>query len=179
MDTLKRLITLLSAASCALLLSGCFFSVDHDFIAIRDDALPSDEIAYKKQFQHKIGKGVLGFASKFMDEEDSAEKEFLKGLKSVQIGVYELEDSYDPELLRLQTDRLDAHMRKQGYYAIVKARDAGEYAGVYAPVDDVDELSELIVCAMESNEVVLVQVTGDLNNLAPMIAQGETDIGLN
>jgi hypothetical protein len=166
--------------SC-LLFSGCFFATDQEFIAMRNDILPRGEVSYEKEFQHKFGRGILGFASNFMEDSDpegAAVKALLKDLQGVQIGVYKLQDSYEPDALKIQTERLTERMIGNGYYPVVISREGGEFAGIYAPDEEADTLTELVVCAMETEEVVLIQVTGNLNHLSTLIAQGETDLGI-
>ena len=161
-----------------LLLTGCFTGVDSEFIALRDEALPRGSISYEKQFQHRIGGLILGFAKKIVGDDDPVAAQLLSELKMVQVGVYELTEEYDDALQLTQSKLIRERMAKRDFYPVVWVREEGEIVGVYAPASDFETLSELVVCVLSSDEVVLVQLRGKLDGLATIIAKGETELGV-
>lgn len=172
---MHRLLFAILPVGLCLVLTGCLSGVSREFVALRDEALPRSEVTYEPEFQHRIGGFLLGLARWAARNDENGADAFLQHLEKAEIGVYRLVEPYDRSLRQAHSDRLGARMAQRGFYPVVRVRDQDQIVGIYAPDGEIDQLSELILCVVEEDEVVLVQVKGHLEKLAPMLAQGEHD----
>lgn len=155
--------------SSVFLFSGCF-GVNTEFRSIRNSLLQNNKSDFDRTFELSVGQAGMLLASmiiRMADESEYSVDELLAQVSRVQIGVYELEDHVDFADINCKEmlGSIDAQMKNEGWHYIVKTRDHGEIAAVFIRDNILDEFSEMFVVAFSGEELVLVQLNGDLDNL--------------
>jgi hypothetical protein len=91
-------------------------------------------------------------------------EEILSSVSGVQIGIYKNEFHENLPTKKL-LKKIDKQMGKRGWKYIVKSYNYGEMAAVYINKDAEKMLRELYVISIDDDEMVLVQVSGDLEKV--------------
>lgn len=177
----KRVKVIISALLLAVFLSSCI-GVNRNFRNVRNDLLDQLDAKYTKEVEFSVGGGTLLFASLVAgiadvehEGRDIPADKILRQIDRVQIGVYTRK--YDHIGKRKSSKKnyvnnLAAEMRENGWENIVKTVDNNEVVAVFVRFDeDYEELRQLFVVAAERSEVVLVEVTGDLNDVIDIALQ--------
>ncbi len=158
MSTGHRLaVSLFVAATVA----GCG-NIDANFCHVRDAVLrAAGEKEAKTVFQFSIGPGLL-LLSGAMARCASEEASVLLDVRSVQVGIYELQGP-GPQtgLIPASVERM---LARRGYEPIVKVRSRGEGTLVLAQVRK-DRLKSLFVISADGRELVLVEIRGRLERV--------------
>ena len=151
-------------------LTACMSFSDRSFRATRDSlAEQVPEISLKKEFALSIGNGLLGFLNVVtLDEAD------ISDLDHVQVAVYSVDSGGQPvdfsgvdfsETLRSR----GAHLH---WETIVKVRDEGEHVWVVVGMNlERDTLEAVSVFVLEKDELVLINVDGNLNRMIEFALQ--------
>jgi|GEM_PF-925803 len=162
----KRFLTVALLGVLLLSLSGCI-GVNRNFKNVRSHLLTSLEGRYHKEIEFSVGKGLISLGSifvSFTDAEDHAKK-ILRKLDRVQIGVYENVGHTNFEFSRDKLLSLCSIMEEQGMHFIVRTRDNNELTAVFLRNDDDDEIRDMYVISFDSNELVIVEVKGDIDDI--------------
>jgi hypothetical protein len=143
-------------------LNGCI-GIDHEFEEIRDEVIKKFGGEYKSEVQFSIGNVGISVSSWIADvaaDEDLA-ADILDDVSSVQVGVYKKlrgTNSRDINALRDIEDK----MSQSGWKSIVKSSEDGELTGIYIRKNHAEILDRMFVINLDDNELVLVDVQGDL-----------------
>ena len=105
-----------------------------------------------------IGPSVLRFAAAFMDDEPETQA-ILRRLEGVRVKVYAIEEGYDEVAIDL--DRMSRDLRTGGWEQAVRVVEGPETTHVLVKIVD-DGIAGLSVLSADGEEIVLVNVMGDL-----------------
>jgi hypothetical protein len=138
----------------------------------------ADELDWKldREMGLTVRRSALWFARAVMPEDDEESEEIsamLKGVRRVQVGVYEVE----PRKNGTQDATLCNHPF-ESWTQMVRVCDEDEQVVLLTP--DLDDLREMIVLTREGNELVVVYLKGNLEMAfenAIMIASRDSSEG--
>ncbi|MBN1301919.1 MAG: DUF4252 domain-containing protein [Melioribacteraceae bacterium] len=146
----------------ALTFTGCI-GVNRSFKMIRQNLTESLDVRYEKQFEFSVGSAGLmlaGMIVKLSDVEEPVD-EILSRVSLLQIGVYEKSRYGDLHATYEDLVSLTELMEMQGWEYLVRTVDDDEMAAVFVE-KDCEEFNRIYVIAIEQDEMVLVEVHGDL-----------------
>ena len=145
-----------------LFLNGCI-EINEEFAEIRNEVIRNFGGDFKSEVQFSIGSAGITVSTWFVDAaaEDDIAAEILDDVSSVQVGVYKkLKRTDKPDMNTLRD--IESKMSTSGWKSIVKSCDKEELAAVYVRKDSGEILDRLFVISLEDDELVLVEVEGDL-----------------
>ena len=151
-------------------LTACMSFSDRSFRPTRDsiaEQLP--EITLKKEFALSIGNGMLGLLNVVtLDEAD------ISDLDHVQVAVYNVESG--GQTVDFGAVDFSETLRSRGAHlhweTVVKVRDEDEQVWVLVGMDlERDTLDAVSVFVLDSNELVLINVDGNLNRMIEFALQ--------
>ncbi len=151
MNLIKHLITALMAL---VLLSGCGIMASRG-VGYAPLSKPANA---DKVVGISLGRLPLKLARVVIDDDDPEMAMILKGLRGVRVYVYELDNSFTPEVLQPTLSRLD----ENGWESVVAVREDGERAHVLIKMDQSDRVRGMVVLVAEDNELVMVNLMGTL-----------------
>ena len=167
---MKTLLTLVVLAQ----LTACMSFNDRSFRSARNSLTEQvPDITLEKGFAISMGSGFLGFLNVItMDEAE------LSNLDHVQVAVYNVETGGQ----RLDFNDIDFSetLRSRGenlhWETIVKVRDEGEQVWVLVGMDlERDSLDAVSVFVLDNDELVMINVDGDLNNMIEFALRPASD----
>ncbi len=124
------------------------------------------DMDYDKQIEFSVGSAGIMLAGMIVNLSDVEEPvdEILKNISRVQVGVYE-RNRYNKFHARYDVlVRLSAKLEEQGWKYIVRSVQDNEIAAVFVNEED-DEFSRLYVVAADDEQLVLVEIHGDLSKV--------------
>ena len=160
-NKVKIILRLLAAS---LLLTGCF-SVDGYFKKMRNTVLNGIDGDYKREIEFGIGAAGLALSSyavSFSDANDYAD-DMIRKIDRVQVGIYKTRDYEKPKFSTLKAVTSD--LKDEGYEFIVRSVDHDEMTAVMVKNEHDNRLKEMFIVTLNDEELVLVQVFGDLDKL--------------
>ncbi len=176
---MKNRIFLIPLALSLLFMTGCF-SVNGNFKQIRNYLLNNVEGAFEKDTEFAMGPATLalaGFAASFSEENNGElASEMLDNISKVQIGVYNVRklnaSKIDFSLVKNISERMEA----KGWRYIIRSVENGEMTAVFVPSDLKDGVKKLFVFTLNNKEIVLVEISGDLDEVVEIAVR---DRGFN
>lgn len=159
---MKTKILFLPILLLPLFLNGCI-GINEEFAQIRNEVIRNFGGDFKSEVQFSIGSAGITVSTWFVDAaaEDDIAAEILDDVSSVQVGVYKkLKGTDKPDMNTLRD--IESKMSASGWKSIVKSCDNEELAAVYVRKDSGEILDRLFVISLEDDELVLVEVEGDL-----------------
>ena len=116
----------------------------------------ADPRAMEKTFSVSLGPMVLGLARRFADDDDA--RHVLRDLDAVRVSVYSVKESVRvSEAIETTANSL----RENGWEPVVRVRDDDEETLVMTQAKN-DRIAGMMVMSVESDEVVMVNLVGDL-----------------
>jgi len=145
-----------------LLLNGCI-DVNEEFSSVRDLVIMNIGNDYKSEFQYSIGSVGITVSSWVIDTAEDTElpSEILDDVSSVQIGVYKKLKgvaSYNISTL----NEIESSMQKRGWKSILRSSTSNELTGIYVRKNQREILDRLFVINFDHDELVLIEVEGNL-----------------
>lgn len=155
-----------AVVALAIFLVGCGPKNAH-FTDVRDAVFDGSE-SLNTNVELSLGILPLWMAETvtgFIDEPEVQEAStYLDHVKRVEIGVYEVHDSFKKQH-REAAQRVKAKMKAHGFEPMVLVRENKETVGVYVSTKEDEFPEELFVVVMADHEVVLVKVKGKLDKI--------------
>ncbi len=145
-----------------LLLTGCF-SINEEFESIRDNVINNMGDQYNSEFQFSIGSVGITVSSWIIDSssDDKLPAEILEDVSSVQVGVYKkFKGNASPDITTIK--EMESNMQQSGWKSIVKSSSEDKLTAVYIRKNSDELLERLFVISLDGDELVLVEVEGDL-----------------
>jgi hypothetical protein len=146
----------------SLFLNGCI-GINEEFGEIRDEVIKNFGGEYKSEVQFSVGSVGITVSSWFVDasaEEDMA-ADILDDVSSVQVGIYKkLRDTKSPDINTLHD--IEDKMSQSGWKSIVRSSSHSELSAVYVGNNPDESLNRMFVISLDGDELVLVEVKGDL-----------------
>ncbi len=144
--------------------SGCI-GVNRNFKKIRRAVTENIDVKYNKSFEFSVGRTGLmlaGMVVRLSDVEEPVD-DILSEVSRIQVGVYE-KASGNLNTTMADLNRITDEMNSQGWRYIVRSVQRDEVVGVFVRGDD-PRLRQLYVIAIDSNEMVLVEIHGELSKI--------------
>ena len=162
-----------------LLLNGCL-GINEEFKDVRDIVILSIGNDYKSEFQFSVGSVGITVSSWVVDAstDDDLPSEIMDDISSVQVGVYKkLQGSSSPNFQTLL--EIEPEMIASGWRSIVRSYTNNELTGIYVRNSKEKQLNRMFVISLKDDELVLVEVEGDLNEaIATVIREKGMDIDI-
>ena len=107
-----------------------------------------------------LGPVPLRLARIMIDDKDPEAKMFLKELDAVRIYVYEIDRN--PELVKQRMDSTAQRLQQGGWQPVIAVRDDGELVRVMFKMKGDDLIRGMVVMVQDHEELVLINLIGDL-----------------
>jgi hypothetical protein len=163
-----------------LLVNGCL-GINEEFEGVRDMVILSTGNDYKSEFQFSVGSVGITVSSWVVDAstDDDFPSDILEDVSSVQVGVYKkLQGTSFPNFQTLL--EIEPEMQASGWRSILRSYKDDELTGIYIRNIKEEQLNRLFVISLEDDELVLVEVEGDLNEaIATVIREKGIDIDID
>ena len=145
-----------------LFLNGCI-GINGEFAEIRNTVIRNFGGEYESEMHFSIGSAGITVSSWFVNaaaDEDFA-ADILDDVSSIQVGIYrKLSGTDSPDMNTLR--EIEILMSEIGWKSIVRTCDNEELAAVYVRKNPSETLDRLFVIRLEDNELVLIEVEGNL-----------------
>jgi hypothetical protein len=162
---MKVKIVSLSLFFLSLFLHGCI-GINDDFAEIRNAVLENLDDNYRSEYQFSVGSVAITISGWFVDAaaEDDLAPEIIDNVSSVQVGIYKkIRNTSYPDIATLR--ELEDEMQQKGWKSIVLTCDRDELNGIYIRSNPVETLDRLFVISLDDDELILVEIEGDLKEL--------------
>ena len=162
----NKLIPVITVLLLTQFLTGCF-SVNTNFKQIRNHLFESMDLQYEREIEFAVGPAGLLFAGmviKFSDADPMAD-DVVRQISRVQVGIYNNEsgDEFDASFSSLKG--LVDIMSDKDWECIVRTKSRYEMTSVFVRYDG-DFLNQIFVVTLNDKELILVEVNGDLAEIA-------------
>lgn len=152
--------------SILLLLTGCI-GVNRQFSEVKEKILEHFGNEFKTEFQFSVGSAAINISSVFVGlaPDHKYVDNMMREISNVQVGVYNriVKSNSKPDYSLLQL--LDKEMSMNGLKHIVRAIDTNEMTAIYVNADPGTVLQKMYVINLQDDELVIVEVTGDLKQV--------------
>jgi hypothetical protein len=147
-------------------LTGCI-GVNRGFRELRNDVLENIDGNYKKEIEFSVGPAAIWLAGLFVQFADTEEpvEEYLHNVSRVQVSVFENHSKGSNGLTFTKLREICNEMEMRKWNCIVRTVDGDESTAVFVRSADPDELNQMFVIALSDEELVLVEIMGDLDRL--------------
>lgn len=131
---------------------------------------------FEKETQIRLGRISLGLAKKIFalvadeEEERSPEMAFIRSLKKVEVGVYQVRLSSTEEERLALPRHFERALARGGWETLIRARDGGDQTWIFLRPDG-DMLRSLYVVTYDGGELVLVHIEGRMDLLLEELAK--------
>jgi hypothetical protein len=106
-----------------------------------------------------LGPTTLRFAARFMDDEPETQV-LLRSLEGVRVRTYEVHG--DVRMITQKFKHMGDKLGKDGWDPVMLVKEEGELVQMYAKFSD-SGIKGLTIVSVDDNEVVVVNVMGDLD----------------
>ncbi|MBT8383948.1 MAG: DUF4252 domain-containing protein [Ignavibacteria bacterium] len=162
---MKTKIFLLPILFLFLFLNGCI-GINKEFAEIRNKVLNNLDDDFRSEYQFSIGSVGITVSSWFVDAaaDEDLPAEILEDVSSVQVGVYKkIRSAGSPSITTLR--ELENEMLQKGWKSIVKTCDGNELNSIYIRSNSNEMLDRLFMISLNDEELILVEVEGDLKEV--------------
>ena len=165
MRTSKILIILVSF-SMLFLLTGCI-GVNRQFGEIKDKIMGGLGTNYNTEFQFSVGSAAITVSSWFVDLAADEEyiDEMLREISSVQVGVYNRVEGSNNRADFSTLESIDEEMKSKGWKYIVRSVEGDDITAIYINDDPMEMLNKIYIINLSNEELVIVEVNGDLKKV--------------
>ena len=162
----KSVFILIVTSFFLLTLTGCI-GVNRQFSEVKNKIMGELGDDYKTEFQFSVGSAAITVSSWFVDlaaDEEYAD-DMLREISSVQVGVYNRIEGtkYRADFSTLNS--IDEEMSKNGWKYIVRTIDSNELTIIYISADPEELLEKMYVINLNDDELVIIEVNGDLKKV--------------
>ena len=117
--------------------------------------------AGKPKLRINLGRLPLFLIAKLVEAEDPEASEFLSDIKAVKIRIYD-QTTLSEEELEEVLDFYKEQLQRSEWEVLVRVRDEESTVGVYSLTKG-DTVSGLVILASEREELVIVNLAGDID----------------
>ncbi len=161
-----------------ILLTGCI-GVNRQFSEVNDKIMGELGNDYKTEFQFSVGSAAITISSWFVDlaaDQDYID-DMMREISSVQVGVYNKVTGSDAKADFSTLQSIDEEMHNKGWKYIVRSVEGNELTAIYLSDDPEEILNKMYVINLSDEELVIVEVNGDLRKvISYAIEEKEFDI---
>jgi len=162
----KRTYIILLALSVIILMPGCI-NVNKEFSEVTDRLISNMGDDYKTEFQFSVGSVGITISSWFIDFAAREEyvDDMMREISSVQVGVYNRVEGSDRKADYRTLESINTEMDSRGWKYIVRFIDGDELTAIYISEKPDVMLKRMYLINMNADELVIVEVNGDLKKV--------------
>jgi hypothetical protein len=162
----KSIILIISLALLLAFLTGCI-GVNRQFSEVKDKIMGGLGNDYKTEFQFSVGSSAITISSWFVDLAADQEyvDEMMREISSVQVGVYYKVEGSDAKADFGTLQSIDEEMHNKGWKYIVRSVEGNELTAIYLSDDPEEILNKMYVINLSDEELVIIEVNGDLKKV--------------
>jgi len=166
---MKRITIFLICIICLpLLMITSIGLADYLSTDIREEILGTlKPMEFEKLISFNLGKGsmlfikgIVSFAGDSVEDEDI---DILDSLKDIKVGIYESREVVSEKSFNA-LGNIRGLLEDRGWDLLIKAHESDEYVLVFYQIED-EFLDSLLVIVLEDNELVIVEMSGDLERI--------------
>ncbi len=163
---IKSITLIISVSLLLIFLTGCI-GVNRQFSEVKDKIMGELGNDYRTEFQFSVGSSAITISSWFVDL--AADQEYvddmLREISSVQVGVYNRVEGSHAKANFGTLQSIDEEMQNKGWRYIVRSVDNKELTAIYLSDDPVEILNKMYVINLSDEELVIIEVNGDLKKV--------------
>ncbi len=162
----KSITIIISVSLLLIFLTGCI-GVNRQFSEVKDKIMGELGNDYKTEFQFSVGSSAITISSWFVDlaaEQDYID-DMMREISSVQVGVYYKVEGSDAKANFGTLQSIDEEMNNNGWKYIVRSIDNEELTAIYLSDDPEEILNRMYVINLSDEELVIIEVNGDLKKV--------------
>jgi len=163
---ISRISLMLLLPFLLIFLSGCI-GVNRQFSEVKDKIMGQLGNDYKTEFQFSVGAAAITVSSWFVDlaAEEEYVDEMIREISSVQVGVYKRIEGSDTKADFNTLRAIDEEMNSKGWKYIVRSVERDELTAIYINSNPEELLKKMYVINLSDEELVIIEVNGDLKNV--------------
>ena len=162
----KSIILLIVISLFLLTLTGCI-GVNRQFSEVKNKIMGELGNDYKTEFQFSVGSALIHVSSWFVDL--AADQEYvddmMREISSVQVGVYNRIEGAEYKADFSTLNSIDEEMSSKGWKYIVRTLENDELTTIYISADPEELLEKMYVINLSDEELVIVEINGDLKKV--------------
>ena len=147
--------------------TGCI-EVNDEFAGMRTKILSHFSNDFKSEVQFSVGSVGITISSWVVGAAEDEESDFvdnmMREVDGVQIGVYKKLTSEDEKGF-LVLNEIEEDMQDNGWKSFIRSYDSGTITAVYLRTNPDEYLKRLFVISSDDDQLVIVEVEGDLREL--------------
>jgi hypothetical protein len=158
--------SILFVLSALLLLPACI-DINKEFSEVTDRIISNMGDDYKTEFQFSVGEVGITVSSWFIDFAANEEyvDEMMREISSVQVGVYKRLEGSDRKEAQRTLESIDEEMSSRGWRYLVRNIENDELTTIYISEDPALLLKKMYVVKLHDNELIIVEINGDLKKV--------------
>ena len=157
---------ILLVLSALLLLTACI-DINKEFSEVTDRIFRNMGDDYQTQFQFSIGSAAITVSSWFVGF--AAREEFvddmMREISSVQVGVYKRVEGSNQKAAYSTLESIDEEMEGRGWNYLIRTVEGDELTAIYVSRDPNEMLKKMYVVNLHDNELIIIEVNGDLKKV--------------
>jgi len=145
-----------------LTLNSCI-DVNEEFVNVRNKMIKNFDDDYKSEVQFSLGSVGITVSSWMVNtsENDELASDILADVSSIQVGVYQkFKGSSTLDISTLHD--IEKNMLESGWKSIVMSSEDNDLSAVYVRKNPNEILNRLFIINYDGEELVLIEVEGDL-----------------
>ncbi|MBT8385777.1 MAG: DUF4252 domain-containing protein [Ignavibacteria bacterium] len=147
-------------------LTGCI-GVNRQFSEIKNKIMGDLGDDYKTEFQFSVGSSLIHVSSWFVDlaADEEYVDDMIREISSVQVGVYNRIEDATHHTSFSTLNSIDEEMNSNGWKYLVRTIDRNELTTIYISADPEELLKKMFIINLNDDELVIVEVNGDLKKV--------------
>ena len=162
----KSIVLLVAVSLFLTTLTGCI-GVNRQFSEVKNKIMGELGDDYKTEYQFSVGPALIHVSSLFVDL--AADEEYiddmLREISSVQVGIYNRVEGAGDKADFSILNSIDKEMSKNGWKYIVRTIESDELTSIHISADPEELLEKMYIINLNDEELVIVEVNGDLKKV--------------
>ena len=162
----KTNFTILLVIFVIILLPGCI-GVNRQFSEVKDKIMGKLGDDYKTEYQFSVGSVGITISSWFINFAAKEEyvDDMMREISSVQVGVYNRIEASNTKADYGTLESINEEMSSRGWKYIVRFIDGDELTAIYINAEPDAMLKKIYLINMNEDELVIVEINGDLKKV--------------
>jgi len=168
----KSIILVVAILLFLVTLTGCI-GVNRQFSEVKNKIMGELGDDYKTEFQFSVGSALIHVSSWFVDlaADEEYVDDMMREISSVQVGIYNKIDGANHKADLSTLNSIDEEMRSNGWKYIVRTIESDELTIIYISADPEELLEKMFVINLNDDELVIVEVNGDLKKVISYVIE--------
>ncbi len=162
----KSIILLIAIPFFLFTLTGCI-GVNRQFSEVKNKIIGELGNEYKTEIQFSVGSSLIHVSSWFVDlaADEEYVDDMIREISSVQVGVYNRIEGAKHKAGFSTLKSIDEEMTSNGWKYLVRTIDRNELTTIYISADPEELLQKMYVINLNDEELVIVEINGDLKKV--------------